>query len=274
MERHTRYHMQVIPCITISRTTFRTFGDILEDIRIPVVLIALSLHIQPVAGYALAVQRSRTGYGADPCTLTAYIYHLLIYIDIVGGYGGETAFPERGTHPSRGIGEVQHKYTCLIFIVYHIAMVASIVARIRRSDLFVRIERIEVRAQERIVACTFVLQTAVVQFDVIVCCDKDAPAVVRRISHILYIDVITFFGTATEAYLREVAKVFRLCKKQQVALQPPYVRFSAKVDIAEACAEECASIVVLEIHFRSGIHDDITALARIDRQVAVIALVV
>ena len=129
-------------------------------------------------------------------------------------------------------------------------------------------------AQEGVMACTDVLQTAVVELDVVVSTYEDATAsVVRAILEVLQIDIVTLLCTAADAYPRKFVEVIHLRQEEQTAAHGVGVELLAHVNVAEAGAEDGVTghvRRVLEVQLGAAVDDDVTALTSVHLQVALV----
>ena len=131
-----------------------------------------------------------------------------------------------------------------------------------------------VGAQEWILACTDVRQTAVVQLDVVVCTYEHTTAVARsRVLKVLQIDVVTHLIATADANIRELAEVLQLSQKEQATFHCFSVKNITHIDIALAGAERCIACLVLEFNFGTLVQNDVTTLASVYDQVAFVAFV-
>ena len=131
-------------------------------------------------------------------------------------------------------------------------------------------------AQERILTGTNVCQTTIVQLDVVVRTNEYATAIIRcrcDVLEVLQIDVVTLFIATADANIRELTEVLYLSQEKQATRHFLSIERIAHIDITFASAEDSVAFVVLEIKQAARIHNDVTALTSIHRQVTLIALI-
>ena len=129
-------------------------------------------------------------------------------------------------------------------------------------------------AQERILTRTNVGQTAIVQLDVIIRTNEYATAIARsRVFEVLQIDVVTLFIATADTDVREFGDVCYLSQEEQATCHFLSVKRITHIDIALAGTEDGVAIIVLEVQQATRIHNDVTALTSIYRQVTLIALI-
>ena len=105
---------------------------------------------------------------------------------------------------------------------------------------------------------------------------KDILLMIKKKMNGIELKEIDFEGVkykdGQDALIEKIDKL--LDQQKQAASQTLYIRLVTQVDITETRAEESASLIVLEIEFRSRIHNDISTLTGIDRQIAVIPFII
>ena len=205
VESHTRNHMQVILSTVGATTRGGTRWRILENVHVPVTLVGLGLHEETVTRDCLTVQGACTRYATHTVTATTEILKLLVDVDVVRSHSCKTTLGD-----SRSVGiliKLHQERTCLIFACNCIAMevitAGCAVVAIADLSLSAITARRIILAQERIVTRTDVLQTSIVQLDVIICADKYTTAcAVCFVFEILQIDVVSFLFTTAELHFR------------------------------------------------------------------------
>ena len=197
--------MQVILPTVRTTTRRRASWRILEDVNIPVALVSLGLHKEAITTNSLTVQSSRSRDATQTRSTTTVVRKLLVNVDVVRSHSCKTTLGD-----SRSVGiliKLHQERTCLIFACNCIAMevitAGGAVVAIADLSLSAITARRIILAQERIVTRTDVLQTSIVQLDVIICTDKYTTAcAVCFVFEILQIDVVSFLFTTAELHFR------------------------------------------------------------------------
>ncbi|SCQ18025.1 hypothetical protein TFUB20_00208 [Tannerella forsythia] len=162
-----------------------------------------------------------------------------------------------------------------IAVIHGAAPAASLISGADFSHAAVRTSQI-VGAQERIVTCTFILQTTVVQLDIIVGAYEYATAgTVSFVLEVLQVYIITFFFASAVTYFREVAEIFGLSQEQQATRNRVRIERITHINIAEARTERHVTRIlrILEIDQAAFVQDNIPARTGIDLQIALVTTI-